>query len=310
MLEEKIREFLSNNGIYFTEVGQSLAMNCPNCGKNKLYISKDDGHYICFVCADTHRLKGPNVEFILQELTGKPVREINRFIRGIVSLKDFDLEKLYAENIQPEKTPEDPDFEFVIPRTFYEINHPEAKDGLAYLENKRGVPGWLAADLNIFYSPKYEQVIFPIYDGQKCVGYQGRAIYGKVKFNHVKKSHYLMFEHTISSDSVILAEGPISAIKFAKTGFGFVASMGKAVSETQVQRLKKLGVKKIYLALDRDAHKDVETFCSKWYNDFSISIVEVPERRDDFGDCEFDECVEAIANATPWTRMSSLPNWE
>ena len=311
MLEDKIRDFFSENGIYFTERHNAFTVACPNCGKNKLDISKEHGNYICYKCADTNRTRGPNVEFILQELTGKTIREITRFIRGSQRLADLDLGKMYGKQVEQVIIDEAlEDDTFVVPSDFINLNDEKAIDGKNYLQNLRGVPEWLASALDIKYSPKYKQIIFLIYDGAKCVGYQGRATYGKIKYNKVKKSKYLMFEKTIKDDRVILAEGPISALKFAKSGIGFVASMGKSISEEQINRLKNKGVKKIYLALDRDAWKEVEVFYKKYYKDFAIYCVDVPEHRDDFGDCDFDEATKAVTEACRLTNMHSLPNWE
>jgi hypothetical protein len=149
-----------------------------------------------------------------------------------------------------------------------------------------------------------------VFDGKFYVGYQSRAIYDKVKYNDVEKSRYFIFEQTINSNKVILAEGPISALKFAKTGIGFVASMGKHISDTQVDKLIKLGIDTLYLALDRDAYKEIEGFYIKYGTKFKkIYYIDIPSGKDDFGDCDFNMCVDAFDNATILNRMSFLPDF-
>lgn len=309
MFEEKLKQYLVDNGIRHTERTNSYTLYCPQCSRFKLDINRQEGFYSCYYCNTTNGTHGSNPEFILSDITGQSVKEISRFLKGIVRLTDFNLEDMYGDNKSKNTIQDQQNDEFTIPKDFLSLTHPKSIDGLNYLENKRGVPEWLASTLGILYSLKYSQIIFPVYDNQKCVGYQGRAIYGKVKYNNVKKSKYLLFESTISNNGVILAEGPISAIKFAKCKIGFVASMGKSVAEEQIQRLKDKKVDTIYLALDRDAWREIDVFYKKYYKDFTIYKIDVPEHRDDFGDCTFDEALQAFQEAYPYTNNHNIPQW-
>lgn len=304
-LEDKIRQYLDDNGVFYTERANSFSLNCPNCSRQKLDIAKEEGNYICYYCADV--IKGPAPEPILSELTGDSISQVKRFLRGFESLKSLNTDFLNTNQIQFKKEEEETD-EKRIPYYFVPIGHPIAKDGLEYLDQKRGIPEFLALELGLMYNSKHKQVVFPVYDGPHYVGYQSRAIYGKLKYNDVEKSNFLMFENTIVDDKVILCEGPISALKFAKTGIGYVAIMGKSISEKQIDKLTKLGITTIYLGLDRDAYKEIQTFYDKWHTKFKIFLLEVPSHRGDFGDCTFDECLNVYQNAIPLNRMSFLPD--
>jgi hypothetical protein len=305
-LSEKLQEYLDLNGIYYTERANSFTLTCPNCAKEKLDIAKEEGNYICYYCADT--IHGPAPEPILAELTGEPIQKIRRFLRGYEFIQKLDPTELLGEKKSNKLIKEQFDVEKELPRYFIAIDHAKATEGMQYLVEKRGIPDFLAIELGILYNPVHKQVVFPVYDGNNYVGYQGRAIYGKLKYNDIEKSRYLLFESTINSPSVIICEGPVSAIKFAKTGIGFVATMGKSISEKQIDKLLSLGISTIYLGLDRDAHKEIQSFYDKYYNKFTIYLLEVPTHRDDFGDCTFDECVEVYNKAFKLNRMSFLPD--
>lgn len=305
-LEDKIRQYLDDNGVFYIERANSFSLSCPNCSRQKLDIAKEEGNYICYYCADT--VHGPAPELILSELTGDSPHVVRKFLRGFESLKNC-VPDSFLEQHTNKKVLEEEELVFKkVPYYFISINDPRAIDGLDYLQQKRGIPKFLAEEIGILYNPVHKQVVFPVYDGQMYVGYQSRAIYGKLKYNDVEKSHYLMFENTINSDKVILCEGPISALKFAKTGIGFVSTMGKSISERQMKKLTDLKINTIYLGLDRDAYKEIEAFYAKWQSKFKIYLLEVPSHREDFGDCDFDECVEIVKNSVRLNKMSFLPD--
>jgi hypothetical protein len=305
-LSEKIQQFLDDNGIYYTERANSFTLTCPNCSKEKLDIAKEEGNYICYYCADT--IHGPAPEPILAELSGESIYKIKRFLRGYEYIHQLDPMSMLKDPKSNKIIKDEFSLDKEVPTYFIDIDHPKAKDGLTYLQDKRGIPDFLAMELGLLYNPLHKQVVFPVYDGNKYVGYQGRAIYGSLKYNDVEKSKYLLFENSINGDSVIVCEGPISAMKFAKTGIGFVATMGKAISEKQIDKLLSLGVSSIYLGLDRDAYKEIQSFYEKYYSKFTIYLLDVPSHRDDFGDCTFDECVEVYKKAYRLNRMSFLPD--
>lgn len=306
-LEDKIRKYIEDNGIYYKENSRSFMLDCPNCGKDKLSIAKEEGNYICYYCADT--VRGPAPEPILAELTGDTYQVVRRNIRGFEFIAATSADGFLKEKPVFSKKEEDDEVEpRKIPYYFVPITDERAKEGRAYLINKRGVPLFLAEELGIMYNPVHKQVIFPVYQGFRFCGYQGRSIYSKLKYNDIDKSKHLMFENTITDNRVILCEGPISALKFAKTGIGFIATMGKVVSERQIRRLLELKIDTIYLGLDRDAYKEIKSFYDQHHTKFKIFLLEVPPDKDDFGDCNFEECLEIFKQAVPLNRMSFLPD--
>jgi hypothetical protein len=77
--------------------------------------------------------------------------------------------------------------------------------------------------------------------------------------------------------------------------------MGKAVSRGQLDLILKSGVKKVYVALDPDAVLEIEELVKKILyatnNSVQCFLVRVPEGREDFGDCTYEECKQAIEDA-------------
>lgn len=286
----KVESFLNNNGISHETNSNSLILTCPKCNKDKLYISKDKGHFICFHCAD-NGVKGPSPYYALSLLTDKSISDIKSELE-VIDTRILPQAKAISKTVIP-----------YIPKRFIKINEQEALEGANYLF-KRGVDVQTALQYNIQYDPKNRAVAFMCKEGSNYVGYQTRSIdpncpKEKQKFtmSGFEKSKHFLFQEYIKGDSVILAEGPISAIKFAKTGIPFIASMGKAISENQVNKLLALGITKVYLGLDRDAFKEINKFILKYRTVFDIYHLKVPYGRDDFGDSSYAECVESYRRA-------------
>ncbi len=305
----KLIDFLETNAIDFQDQNNSVILACPTCQKNKLYIHKDELNFICFSCASSdNEAKGPHASKILEVITGIPAATIRSKLSDFTSISEW-----RAPTEDPVKIVQTPTA-FQFPPNFYRITTNAALPGLAYLKG-RGIPKDLAIAMDIRYSVDHESVIFPIYHDNIIVGYQGRNInpkcpkeYQKLTMRGLKKSQHLMFAQTINSDKVILAEGPISALKFAQSGIPYVATMGKYVSESQMSYLLSKGVRTILLALDPDAISETEALMKKYQSQFQFKLVSLTEAakarinnsKADFGDCFFEECNDAIKDATPW----------
>lgn len=299
----KLEEFLEDAGIYYRPRDNSVTIICPSCGKEKLDIHKEELNYICYYCAETtNPIRGGNVTKFLADLTGLNYGLVKRRLIGFVSLQDFaNFSISKTETVI--KVKEQPKVSF--PETCHRLSADASKPGVEYLLRKRGIPVDVAIKHDLRYDYKKKSIVFPVYDNEILVGYQSRSIdpecpkaFQKMTLKGFEKSDYLMFENSISSDSVVLAEGPISALKFAKCGIGFVASMGKYVSDAQMARLKNKGVKKIYLALDDDAFTETEKLMLKFENDFEFYLLQLSEsikeslkeiKKPDFGDCNFEQ---------------------
>jgi len=317
----KLEKFLEENNIYFKVENNSIVINCPNCDKEKLYIHTNELNFICFYCSGiSEPIKGPNATKLLSEITGLDYGLVKRKLSGFVSLADFANQSLFEEikkNIiekKEEKT-------IVFPEYSYRLNTAVAIPAVEYL-NKRGIPLDIATKYDLRYDYKNQNLIFPVYDKDKLVGYQTRSIdpdcpkhFQKRTLKSFEKSDYLMFENSINDDRVILAEGPISALKFAKSDIGFVASMGKYVSDSQINRLKDRGIKTIYLALDEDALEETIHLMNRYDNVFDFYLLQLNDeirnelkniKEPDFGDCTFEQISIILQEAMPFNRNTAF----
>lgn len=307
-MEERIALFLRNHKINIKgQSSRSFIFDCPACaGERKLYISKKDGLSVCFK-GKTDRCPSPGsqVSYALSLLSGLSIEVVKREVLNFVeNLADTIRVKFDEEN---EVRKEEPLPTVMLPPDITFMGMHEADEGQRYLEG-RGLPLEVQQKYGILYSPSMRRVIFPVIMDKKLLGWQGRAI---DKVGHADrmynipgawKARTLMFyENVIGKDFAIIAEGPVSALKFHKVG-GFVASMGKEVSMKQLEILRLAGVKKVYLAIDRDAVDKFNKIRYSLDNELLGRIecysVPVPENRDDFGDCTFEECEAAFARAS------------
>lgn len=290
-ISDKISAFLQENGIDFQDSSRSYITTCPKCRKKKLYISKNEGFFTCFVCSE-EGMKGPTPFYALALLSGISKEEIKH-----------KFENDYFEDKPQIKQIVKPTREVYIPNRFLSIADEQAQEGAQYVL-RRGVPVSISEAYNVKYDPDKKQVVFLIKENDIPVGFQGRSILkdcpkelSKYTSPGFEKSKHFIFQEYIKGDSVIIAEGPFSAIKFAKTGITFLASMGKAISSSQMEKLVGLGIRKVYLALDTDAFKEINRFIVKYRNIFDIYYVSVPNHREDFGTCTFEECIKAISQS-------------
>jgi hypothetical protein len=309
MIEQSIAIFLSNHGISPQgENHRSYIFDCPACGgKKKLYIEKAEGRTICFKGDSERCPKSGNPVYALSIISGLPTSMVSEAIYDVVPKIEsgdnipvsFDVEKVKESTAKPASGDD-------IPLDFITIYDPEAVEGAKYLES-RGVTRQMMIKYGFLYSPMMRRVVFPVVMNNILYGWQGRAIdkvdkqYRMYNMPGNWKEHTLMFHNNIvGSGHAVLAEGPISALKFENVG-GFVASMGKEVSKRQIELLRDTGVKDLYLALDRDAYDKVRSLVDLAVDPMRRSMrcfmVEIPSHRDDFGDCTYEECEVAFRSA-------------
>jgi hypothetical protein len=144
----------------------------------------------------------------------------------------------------------------------YPISHPFAYQGENYLQS-RGISVKEATFYNIYNAPFQSRVLFPIMHNNFLYGWQGRYIYPSsdvpkmITSKDCKKSNFLMFESRLcKGEHVIICEGPIDALKAHLCG-GNIATMGKGLSQAQIDRILSYAPSKIYLALDPDAVSEI-----------------------------------------------------
>ena len=295
-----IERILNDAGVSFKTQAVSYVMECPRCSRQKLYIRRSDGRFICWRC-DSDGFSG-RPEFALTEITGRPVGELQGELYG--DTRPGNRKYLDAGPVGP--APEDPVPEIALPGNFHAASEPQAAEGLAYLAS-RGIGPGLAAEYGLMYCPAMRRVVFPVYSGAGgLVGYQARSIDPGVEPKILTSSPFprnraLMFVHRLKgSDHAILYEGPMDALKGHLCG-GNVASMGKKVSDGQLELIKSFGIKSLFIFLDEDALNDVAGIIER-ASDMECWVCRVPAGRKDAGECTQEEVLRQFKTATRATR--------
>ena len=306
-----LADLIESSGLRFKKNAVSYIFTCPKCDKKeKLYIRRSTGQFICFYCSETVGFKGWP-EYALTELLGMSLPDLKNKLYGLeappgsgyltLNLRDFFGD---SPPIEPEPIPS---FEF--PSDFFPIDSPKSIVGAAYLES-RGISLDIAAQYRLRYCPPTKRVVFPIYEGERIVGWQARFVGptewvsgGETKrwpkivsCSGMKGDKILMFNERLNTEHCILTEGPIDAIKAHACG-GNVAAMGKGVSKCQLNIIRNSGIKKLYIALDPDAASDVQRI-AKEMADLELYRLLPPDGVKDLGDCSIAQ-VKELFDAAP-----------
>lgn len=318
-----LASIIENGGMPYRQNAISYIFTCPRCAKkDKLYIRKKDGRFVCWVCQHDTSFKG-RCEWALREIYSFSIKELQFKLYGAEipdNLDELNLEfdDIWGEFGEDEILFEPPPQYICWPPDF--ISHYDRlfEEGFSYL-TKRGISVELIKQYEIRYHPASRRVIFPLIIDGGLVGWQARAIddvshWDEANFklyNGAKiltseslrdMGHkYLMFQDNLkNTDHCVLAEGPVDALKAHKCG-GNVAAMGKGVSFAQLETISSYGIKKLYLALDRDAGSDIKRILDKCSH-FEIYLLLPPEGKEDLGDCTEDEVYNQYLNAPSISR--------
>lgn len=333
---ENLLAVIEDAGLSYKQNTVSYIFDCPKCGrKDKLYIRKRDGKFICWFCAEIDGFRG-RAEYALAELLGTPVSLVKEQLYGTSTALDddyFDLDGFFGED-------DDIDEDAVLvpsmswPWDYYPIDHDFSAPGLAYL-NGRGVTKDLALKYGLRFCPQKRRVVFPVEIGQRLVGWQERAIFQTKQWNEedqewvqamkmlsskgIPTAHTVMFSNNLrGSKHVVLCEGPIDAIKADLCG-GNVATMGKAIGagQTRVVRDHRLlldrrevgqlvgaGIERVYLALDPDAAQET-TRLIREFSDLDVYLMHAPAPYEDLGDMPLG-AVKDLFDSAPRVTTANL----
>lgn len=292
--------------------GRRLLFVCPACGKKALKLGVTSGWWQCFYCREANGTAGPAHRLLALALN-MPDRAAAAALYGDEVIAPLEV----SENLFYE---EDDDEEILPERVCWDYHHhpiadPQAERGAAYLEG-RGIPMDVAVQYGIRYSPVDRRVLFPVEMEGRLVGWQGRLVIpnewrddqGELKTapkvlssRNIPRDRCLMFQDRVVGHDAVLCEGPIDALKAHLVG-GNVASMGKTVSDGQLDVLRKKKVRRVYLALDPDAAEDVGGLARRLQG-LEVRLVEVPHPYKDLGQMSLKDAAETVRAAEvvlPW----------
>jgi hypothetical protein len=329
-----LARLIKDSGVAYRENATSYIFQCPRClKKDRLAMYKESGRFRCHHC-HVDGFKG-RPEFALVELLSLPLKEICKRIYGseipdTMGFLDLQLDDYWGEDEDSYPAPQvivTPS-EVIWPPDFVGMEDPHAfVKGARYLHS-RGITAEHVAQYDLKFSPIDQRVIFPVKIDGKLIGWQARYI-GETKvwleeeqrFKNIPKiitsssligkgQRWLMFQDRLKgSPHCVLAEGPVSALKAHLCG-GNVASMGKGVTQLQLEFIKK-SCKKLYIALDPDAGEMIAKLAYDLYEDLEIYLLtppqnfldlDSPENDKDLGNFQDKEVYEVFRTAQPEPR--------
>jgi hypothetical protein len=314
---------LVETGLVFKQNSRSYIFNCPLCkGKQKLFMRKNDGRFVCWKCKETSGYQG-RPEFALADLLGQKVSQIAARLYGGAHIPvSVYLDVRLTDFFGDDDIGEDDDVEDVVtlprvqfPFDYYPIDHEFGARGAAYLDS-RGVPLDIARQYNIHYWPEGRRVVFPVEAGGDLYGWQGRLIVPhqfideegnerealKIQSSReIPRERVLMFADRLrGQEHAVLGEGPVDAIKAHLCG-GNVCPMGKAVGAQQMELLLNHGIKRFYSGLDPDAADEFMRLVRTYFDDVEIyqlvARVGGAKEKPDLGAMSFADVYELFRGA-------------
>lgn len=317
-MEAEIRALLQEGGVSFKQNSKSFIATCPRCNKkDKLYIRRNDGRFVCWYCREIDGFQG-QPEYALTEMCGLSLKEVRKQLYGDEStrpakvfldlnMRDFEDDDGDFIDLEPILKP------IAWPLDFFDLDHEASKAGVEYLE-RRGIPKSIAKEYGIRYYPAKQRVIFPVQHRGQLYGWQERRIAGDKPYwdqlrqkqvtplkvltsPDLQRDRTLMFMDRLDgAEHCVLTEGPVDALKAHLCG-GNVATMGKAVAKPQLDLIRNSGIHKLYLGLDPDAWLEINRI-RKLMSDVVLYDLRPPAPYKDLGEMPM-EAVRALFESAP-----------
>jgi DNA primase len=279
----------------------NYAYHCPKCTnstKNKLEVcldetSPDFQKFGCWVC----------------KFKGKKLLNLFRTVEANHD-KILELKSLIKDASPTEKTKLQ-ETKVSLPEEYKSILNNKsltAKQALSYIKN-RGITEDDILKYNIGYCETglyANMVIIPSYDESGMLNYfVGRSFISDSnrKLNPSVSRDIIPFEIFINWNSpLILCEGMFDAITIKRN---VIPLLGKNLQSKLMQRIVTSTVKKIYIALDKDAIKQALDFCEQLINEGkTVYLVELTDK--DPNEIGFKNFTNLIQNTFPLTYSGLL----
>jgi hypothetical protein len=282
----------------------NYAFRCPNgChpSKHKLEINLNTYQYQCWIC-------GPQKE----GLKGKSL--INLFKAIHIDPDKLAELKPLVKYTSGEKIVQTTTTLLSLPKEFKSLltvssNDIIGKHALNYIK-KRGITEDDILKYNIGYCEggKFNKmIILPSYDATGKLNYFTARNFDKtssLKYKNPDVSRNVIpFELFINWNTpIILCEGMFDAIAIKRN---VIPLLGKNIQSTLMLKLVTSAVKKIYVALDRDALREALQFCEQLINEGKeVYLVDLDGK--DPSELGFRHFTELIQNTYPLTFSSLL----
>jgi hypothetical protein len=281
----------------------NAAFKCPLCNhhKPKLEIQlntneKGENPYHCWLC----NARGKKISALFNKIQ-VPINKIEEL-------------KLI---VQPGKTIEYITEEIRMPKEYISLNNIDVLDKLTRLEARRVISflkkrnitleDILKYDIGFCNEGKYSgRVIIPSYNENGQINYFVARSYGESdrKYKNPPISNKVIgWELHINWDApIILCEGVFDALTIKRN---VIPLFGKTINETLMMKLVTSTVKKIYIALDKDAYKDALKHCQTLI-DYGKEVYLIELDGKDANEVGFFKFLETIEKCQPLTFQSIM----
>jgi len=292
LLKEKGNETSRGNRSY----------HCPKCNhqKRKLEVNFDDesihyGSFGCWVCG----FKSRDLYYLFKELNA-------------TQDKIDELNSLYKKNNKTRHTTSKPQIQLSLPNEFQPIIENDVINNIQaykYLKS-RGINEDDILKYNLGFCSKgiyKNMIIIPSYDFEGKLNYftaRSFEIGSKRKANPDVSRDVISFELFINWDiPLILCEGPFDAMAIKRNA---IPLFGKFIQPNLMKKIVTSRVKKIYLALDKDALKKSLEVAEKLINEGKeVYLVELEDNQDP-SELGFEKFTKLIQNTYPLNSYSLL----
>lgn len=271
--------FVKRLGAYEYRNGWLRVPVCPYCGREqKMGVNLTTYRTNCFRCGEH-----PSPAQMVMD-----IETLDTYAELLTFLKHGDFSELSFTETKVELAEPKPVY---LPEGFRLINQGDghiAKIIRNYLKH-RGFNIDELSKQGIGYCTKgdyFGYVILPFYSNGKLTYFNARLVIGNgPRYNNPPKSvtglgkEFLIFNEDALElyNQVYICEGVFNALTIGERA---IATMGKAVSSYQINKLIKSSVKRFILLLDPDAKKQAISLALKLVNFKSVKVVYLPEGED------------------------------
>ena len=274
----------------------NYAYHCISCKhhKPKLEINFDDSspHYQKFACWACG-FKGKKLSTLFKKYDVPKEKIIE--LKSYVTINTKDETPIITDKVQ-------------LPKEFISLINPPntimAKHALAYIK-KRGINEDDIIKYNLGYceSGTYtNRIIIPSYDENGILNYFTARSFEKenpIKYKNPNTSRNIIpFEFFINWHlPLVLCEGPFDAIAIKRNA---IPLLGKNIQSSLMKRIVMSSVKKIYIALDKDAQKKALEFCQQLMSEGKeVYLIDIQDK--DPADMGFKQFTNIIQDTEPLT---------
>lgn len=271
--------FVKRLGAYPYRNGWLRVPVCPYCGREqKMGINLTTYRTNCFRCNEH-----PSPAQMVMDIENfETYNELINFLKhGEFTELEFKEEKVDLPDQKPVYLPEH--FKIITQGTSH-----IAKITRSYVERRGFSPNDLAK-LGVGYctgGDYFGYLILPFYSEGSLVYFNARLVIGNgPRYNNPPKSvtgigkEFLIYNSDALNlyNQVFICEGVFNALTMGERA---IATMGKAVSRAQINKLIKSPVKRFILLLDPDAKKQAIDLALKLVNFKKVKVVYLPENED------------------------------